>query len=700
MNRMILVLLVTLLLNFGHAFAQKWETQRAPGLSQAAPAIWFSAVDANVCWGIKVSLGDDSRQTPQIIRTTNGGSSWDTVAVPGGASGLEGINITALDANTAWALMWDRSGATSGGVFKTTDAGRGWTRDSTIFPVPGKAPEGMHFFDSKNGVVWGYIRDGYWEIYTTTDGGAHWIRVPYENIPIPQSGDNALDGEQIASIGNTLWFCTFLRSVYKTTDRGMTWSVARNVLGSDGVGLEVAFKDTMNGLACSPFNNTGGNRIHKTTDGGATWTSIPSGSIPATPSAIWIAYDPVSHVYVMTSHHFVEFATPTNPGSAYSTDDGSSWKQIDALPHGPPVFTASGAGWSNGANDSVYKWISPIPTAGLQLWLRADAGVDTLNGKVSRWHDQSGNGNDAIQTGASRQPLLMAGALNGNPVIRFDGVNDKLGFTGSILMTQFSLFLVINNHAGDPNNDGNVLTFGANRDFDHQWFMGMWSQFGPDSIGMATGYTNAIYAMLPHLGDHDQWRNLSIVTTGSIWNTTLRWDGKSAHMSPVGADYAISVPMGDATGSGGGIGGADGVPAGTLLAKCDVAEILAYNVALSDSVRKSIESYLATKYGLTPVTGISAHQKGNLPERYVLEQNYPNPFNPSTTIRYALPNRSHVTLMVFNTLGQKVGELVNADIDAGSHELQFNAANLASGVYFYQIQAGEFVQARSLLLLK
>jgi hypothetical protein len=56
--------------------------------------------------------------------------------------------------------------------------------------------------------------------------------------------------------------------------------------------------------------------------------------------------------------------------------------------------------------------------------------------------------------------------------------------------------------------------------------------------------------------------------------------------------------------------------------------------------------------------------------------------------------------MVFNTLGQKVGELVNADIDAGSHELQFNAANLASGVYFYQIQAGEFVQARSLLLLK
>jgi hypothetical protein len=104
-------------------------------------------------------------------------------------------------------------------------------------------------------------------------------------------------------LGHTLWFCTFERSVYRTTDRGMTWSVARNVLGSDGVGLVVAFKDSMNGLACSPFNNTGGNRIHRTTDGGATWTSLPPSSIPATPTAIWLAYDPALRVYVMTSQY-------------------------------------------------------------------------------------------------------------------------------------------------------------------------------------------------------------------------------------------------------------------------------------------------------------------------------------------------------------------------------------------------------------
>jgi hypothetical protein len=90
----------------------------------------------------------------------------------------------------------------------------------------------------------------------------------------------------------------------------------------------------------------------------------------------------------------------------------------------------------------------------------------------------------------------------------------------------------------------------------------------------------------------------------------------------------------------------------------------------------------------------------SLPRMYSISQNYPNPFNPSTTIRYALPHRSHVTLSVYNTLGQLVGSLVNGDIEAGSHEVTFNATGLASGVYFYRIQAGDFVQIRKLVLVK
>ena len=326
----------------------------------------------------------------------------------------------------------------------------------------------------------------------------------------------------------------------------------------------------------------------------------------------------------------------------------------------------------------------------------------TLNGTVSRWHDQSGNGNDAIQATAARQPLLMAGALNGHPVVRFDGVNDKLGFTGSNFMTQFSLFLVINNHAGDPNNDGNVITFGARGDFDHMWYMGMaFPLFGPDTIGMAGGAGNVfgwIHAGMPRLAARDAWRNLSVVLNQTIWHTTMRWDGTAVPMVPGGLEGVISVPLGDATGSGGGIGGADGVPVGFILAKCDVAELIVYNVALSDPARRDIEGYLANKYGL--VTGVAETPGGNLPGDFTLEQNYPNPFNPTTNIEFALPKQARVTLTVYNLLGQQVATLVNGTLGAGSYTTEFDASKLASGTYIYRLTADGFVKTAKMLLIK
>lgn len=90
----------------------------------------------------------------------------------------------------------------------------------------------------------------------------------------------------------------------------------------------------------------------------------------------------------------------------------------------------------------------------------------------------------------------------------------------------------------------------------------------------------------------------------------------------------------------------------------------------------------------------------NAPIEYVLDQNYPNPFNPSTTIRYAIPVRSQVSLAVYNTLGQRIAELVNGEVEAGYHEVRFSAARLPSGVYFYRMQAGRYSEAKTLLLLR
>jgi len=110
-------------------------------------------------------------------------------------------------------------------------------------------------------------------------------------------------------------------------------------------------------------------------------------------------------------------------------------------------------------------------------------------------------------------------------------------------------------------------------------------------------------------------------------------------------------------------------------------------------------SFLLDDIAMSGTTDVE-QGSGTIPLTTSLEQNYPNPFNPSTTIRYALPSRSHVTLVVFNTLGQQVATLVQGEMEAGQHLVTFNASDLSSGVYFCRLQAGDFVQTRKMLLTR
>lgn len=88
------------------------------------------------------------------------------------------------------------------------------------------------------------------------------------------------------------------------------------------------------------------------------------------------------------------------------------------------------------------------------------------------------------------------------------------------------------------------------------------------------------------------------------------------------------------------------------------------------------------------------------PSEYSLKQNYPNPFNPSTTISYSIKEKGFVTLKIFDILGNEVKTLVDAAQEAGNYQLEFNAASLASGIYFYTLTAGDFVSTRKMILLK
>ncbi len=126
-------------------------------------------------------------------------------------------------------------------------------------------------------------------------------------------------------------------------------------------------------------------------------------------------------------------------------------------------------------------------------------------------------------------------------------------------------------------------------------------------------------------------------------------------------------------------------------------EIPGTSVLGESSKSVGIWKYNTVSFNFTPV-GV---KDNNLTvDKFSLDQNYPNPFNPTTTINYTLSKRSNVELKVYNTLGQEVITLVNGEQEVGAHSIDFNASNLASGLYIYKIQAGNFTQSKKMMLLK
>jgi hypothetical protein len=128
------------------------------------------------------------------------------------------------------------------------------------------------------------------------------------------------------------------------------------------------------------------------------------------------------------------------------------------------------------------------------------------------------------------------------------------------------------------------------------------------------------------------------------------------------------------------------------------------DIRLMDETGKLVNQNL--KDGEEIVIGDATIQKlmvtGELiPTVYALEQNYPNPFNPTTVIEFSLPEDvSNVKLTIYNALGEKVAELVNSSLTAGRYQYSWNAINIATGMYIYELRAGDFVSVKKMMLLK
>ena len=142
--------------------------------------------------------------------------------------------------------------------------------------------------------------------------------------------------------------------------------------------------------------------------------------------------------------------------------------------------------------------------------------------------------------------------------------------------------------------------------------------------------------------------------------------------------------------------------------RMDLLEDLGINSDGPDDIRdlsingNHLDSYgdpVLLSSGAFVVTGVEI-KTNEIPVRFGLSQNYPNPFNPSTTIQYSIPQRSNVSLRVYDILGNEVATIVDEYKSAGSYEVTFDAIGLSSGFYFYKLRAGSFVETKKMILLK
>lgn len=318
--------------------------------------VWTSAVN-----GAAMSVED--YYTLDFARTSNGGNTWHTGTITGVPSTYVISSISGLDAQTAWVSFFNNDpNATTdkGGIYKTEDGGQTWEHQSTaLFNSSTSFPNMVYFWDENTGWCQGDPDNGYFEMYTTTDGGETWVRVPQGNIPAPQGSGNDIEYGYTGVfevVGDTIWWGTNKGRILKSVDKGLNWTVT-DVSGITDV-QDITFNDGNNGmLVQQSYNESTGEldafHVMYTTDGGTTWAAADSAGMYKSDLD---AIPGVPGMFVSVG------AQLNNSGSSYTLDFGATWHNIDtAIQYLSTRFVDVNTGWAGGYALSetvggIYKW--------------------------------------------------------------------------------------------------------------------------------------------------------------------------------------------------------------------------------------------------------------------------------------------------------------------------------------------------------
>jgi len=663
-----------------------------------------------------------------FLKTTNSGTNWFITHKVFGEMQNSQLFIYSgwfFDQNIGLAC------GSSGKIARTTNAGLTW---DTVSTGETATLYGMHFINSTTGFVCTSTGSN---ILKTTNAGLNWTA--------STTGTSATFYNVFALDANNIYLSSSSANLRYTTNGGANWNNVST--GASSTLYDVFFKDANTGYVCGSST-----AIRVTTNGGANWTQTSTG-LPST-TLYEITFSPnvlnsgVDHIYVSGNSSYI----------FRSSNNGSNWDSLSFTGNqyytttyytldrnANTMVTGGGFGLINTSTNGGSNWIAHN-YLGYSSTLN-DIWCDNMNGKV-------------IAVGSvAPVPIIISsnGGLNwnftasANVTFTCYGIKMVNSSTGYVSGSSSKLAKTTNGGLNwDTSTVYSTSTTMYNLDFVNTatgYIAGSTGRiFKTTNSGanwelQTTGITNTLYN-IDMLDANTGW---FVGTTGAIRKTTnggLNWDAQT----PNTTSSLYDVQMFDAntgylcglsgtvrkTTNGGANWDTVTVPYTTSLYMVSFINVntgfvagasgLTYRTSNGGSVWQVLNTGGSTTNGIyakgydsayvsassagilklyNPLTG-GITWNNQIPERFTLEQNYPNPFNPVTTIKFAIPRTAKISLKVYDILGREVSALFNdVEMNAGTVTYDFDATNLASGIYFYSLIAdNNLVESKRMVLVK